>query len=186
MEHSESPIIHTFRRLVWTIYTSNRLFGLIGINALLTLAFIYVTNDLSPDECTGIPRTFLSIAKYYYLAATIYFLMTLSSRLRIMEEFSSRMEVGPTKAKLDVSDLVFLVVWLGLNTGMVVSYFCNGDCPAAYGLLLGYFIGLILGTALLVIGLCCVGWFAAAVIHSNKAQQHFGRQNREMDEYIKI
>jgi len=183
MEPLEHSAIRVYRTLTWNLYSQRRLYGLVIFEIILTIAFFYYSSGLSQEECSGISKTFLSIGKYFYLVMTIYSIMTLSSRLKVVQNSGSFIDVGSTKNKLDNTDFLFLVGWLGLNVGMVIAFIKRNNCSASNGFLWVYFIFLVGLTMIVIMSICCVGWFSFAVVEINKRQQE---QNKELDQYNRL
>jgi len=183
MDPPEPAIVSIYSTLTWNLYTPRRLYGLILCNTLWTVAFFYYSSNLTEEICSGLPKTLLGIGKIFYLVATIYFIMTLAARLRMLEDMGTNIDIGPTKKKFDMTDLIFLVGWLVLNIGMIIGFFKRSECDVSSRIFVAYFVYIILIIVILSMSICCVGWFVVSVTQMNKRQQD---QNRELDQYNRL
>jgi len=183
MDPPEPAIVSIYSTLTWNLYTKRRLYGLVTLNIIWTVAFFYYSSNLTEETCFGLPKTCLGIGKIFYLVAAIYFIMTLAARLRIIEDVGTMMDIAATKKKFDMTDVIFLVGWIALNVGMIIAFFKRSQCEVSNKIFVAYFIYIILIIAVLAMSICCVGWFVVSVSQMNKRQQD---QNRELAQYNRL
>lgn len=181
---SSAPVT-LYHTLTWNLYSRSRLYALITINILLTIGFFHFFAN-SKEECKGAPRFVLSIGRFYYLIASIYLLLSLSQRLKIIDEETNNIDVSPAKKKLDYIDFVFLTGWLALNFGMMISFALRGECSTSSNFIVFYFICLMIMLLLLIMSFCCVGWFALAFTQSRERAQNTVSTASELSEYQKL
>ena len=186
MDSTDSPVVSILHTLAWSTYSTARLYTLIISNMLLTILFFYFAGNHTPNECQQTPQAILNIGKYYYLSTTAYFIITLSARLRIIEESLSHLDLGPTKGKLDVGDLIFLIGWSILNVFVIIAFAKREECPAASHFLTFYFICLMVSLLIIIMSFCCVTWFAVAFTSKSEKKPKQNQSGKEMDVYSRL